>query len=344
MNTSLENPKKNYGISLLRIFFIFMIICFHYDGIIGASRQYYTLREVAAPIFMMIAFILGEKVIASNDFSIQKKRITRLLIPYLFWGVTTFLLLFVLNLFTRAFPVSFADLATQILLGNSEPIDPPLWFQWELMVLIICFIFLYRVASILKGIADHVFITLAVLISVFFYYLQYSGINATLFAGLGYGVQGSLGRFVEMWVFATAGVIIAKFDVVGKLRQHFLASLVILVILLADIMKDPSVLKYPATTFCYAGIPNLVIALLFVLLFMVFPFEKMPEWILKIIDLFSSYTLGIFCVHWTVGKMLNLVWPLLFNTKSTFKECIVIYFVSFALCYLVGKANNKLVK
>ena len=330
-----QRKSYNIGICLLRIFFCFMVISFHFDGRTDATRQFYFLRELAVPMFFVIAFLLGEKTIVSKDISCQRKRIQRLLVPYIFWGIAFYVIAWLEKLIFRLEAPMWNDLKWQLLLGNSERLDAPLWFQWDMLVMTILFLVLYR---ILDGRGIYVILSIGVILA---YIVEYKNIHTTLLLSSGYEIQNSLGRLVEVFPFAAVGFIVAHTDLLRKLEKHRNTCIVISGMCIFLILLFLDRIPNPATTFCYSGIKYLPAAIAFILCFWMIRFDRLPNKIGDIIIFFSKYCMGIYCIHWGVGRQLNIIWAKLFHVEKTFAMCMAIYMICFVICWLISKVPTK---
>lgn len=85
----MKNDKDyNYGLALLRIFMCFEVILCHFYS--GGSKYLFlfdVLKNYAVPVFMMMSFLLTEKMFLAQNVDSYKQRIYRLTVPLLGWGV-----------------------------------------------------------------------------------------------------------------------------------------------------------------------------------------------------------------------------------------------------------------
>lgn len=333
-NNQVMNKKSyNYGVALLRIVFCYMVINFHFYGLMNGDNRFYFLRELAVPIFIFISFYYGYKVIASNDNSLYKKRAIRLLVPYLFWGVIWVVLLWIVSFFTAIQPPTLRDLVMQLLFGSNERLNAPLWFLWEVIVLTIGFVIIHK---IFKKYTKYVLIILMVAS----YVIQYMNLTAFLYLRFSYEIQGAVGRFFEVLPVACMGYIIAEFDLPEKLKKIkgiWILFIVLAIVCIVFVEKIPT----PFITFAYAGIKHLIVSTLLFLGLYTMPFEKCPEYIKKAIKWLSGYTMGIYFLHWMVGRVLNVVWMRFFGVEKTLIETFVIFAVCLVGCIIIDKIPIK---
>lgn len=332
--------EKNVGISILRIFFCFMVICFHYDGNTSASNTYYMLRELAVPVFMMMAFLLGEKVICSGDNRLLGKRIIRLIIPYIGWGIISYLFYIIIRRIFGYGEVIYSDIIWQLILGNSPNINPPLWFQWELIVITLLFSFLFRICSKNKK----VFCGVLIGIIIVSYVLQYTLVYERLFLDSYEEVRSSIGRLIEVLPFAAGGLLCSLFKMQDKLEKKRVISLVLLWLGVVFSLFNPYIIPAPKITFAYAGVGNMIVAFFIIFALSIIPNNIYFKPVKDVINFMAKYSMGIYFVHWVVGDMINILWMKIFGINNTFTECFVIYGVSFALCFLISLIPNKYIK
>ena len=83
---------------------------------------------------------------------------------------------------------------------------------------------------------------------------------------------------------------------------------------------------------------------IFFLWMLILPFEKLPELLKKPLKLVSDHTLGIFAIHWPLGKIFDIFYEKIMGTSYTLTECFVIFLISFAISYIIGRLPGKLPK
>lgn len=334
----MEKREYNYGIALLRIFFCYMVVSFHFYGLQYGDQRFYFLRELAVPMFVFISFYFGYKLINSNDNKKYLKRAGRLFVPYLFWGIVPYIGLWIVPFFTAIPHASLRDLFMQVFFGSNERLNAPLWFMWEIMVLTILFVILYK---IFRKYTSYV---LVVLIFVA-YVIQYLNINSCLYEvyHLPYEVFNDIGRFFEVLPLACAGYIVADINLAEMFKEKRWFAVPLFLIAFAYIFVVEAI-PTPEINFAYAGVKHIIIAPLLFIGFYIIPFEKIPEIIKKCIKWVAMYTMGIYFMHWIVGKCMNLVWMKCFGVEKTLTETFVIFIVCLIACYIVDKIPLKYTK
>lgn len=87
-----KNQKYNLGLAILRLWMSFEVVLCHYwsgmsNNYKGSLNIFLKFGTLAVPIFVIISFYLTETKISTSDKNSFMKRIQRLLIPYIGWGV-----------------------------------------------------------------------------------------------------------------------------------------------------------------------------------------------------------------------------------------------------------------
>lgn len=159
-----DSDKYNYGLALLRIWMCFEVIQDHFMKW-EVSNKYelgqpyrliYEYGNVAVPVFMIMSFMFtGISDIASDREKI-KRRLARLLLPYLFWNLIYYIVYAFIGLIKPESGLDYGlkDVVSQFLFGSVY--NATLWFQVEIIVISIIFILIYRFLN--KSIANGIII------------------------------------------------------------------------------------------------------------------------------------------------------------------------------------------
>lgn len=209
--------------------------------------------------------------------------------------------------------------------------------MFDLIILTVFFTILFKVVKNTKYSTYIVYG--AIIISII---LQYSEINYKLFSDMRYEMKWSLGRITEMISYASIGIIISRKNILNKVKNDWIkviliVSPLILILLNFEIFINPN-------GFGYQGIYRIILAISVVILFYIIPFEKMHESICNIIVKSSKYAMGIFCMHYIVGKILNYIYLKMQFNINTFVECIIIYAICIIISFLISKIPAKFCK
>ena len=336
----MQDKKINYGIEILRIFFCYMVISFHFYGLMYGDNRFYFLRELAVPMFVFISFYFGYKTIVSLDMKKYGKRCVRLIVPYLFWGIVPYVGLWILSFLSLAAPTTKQEFLMQILFGSNERLNAPLWFIWEILVLTILFILIHFIFRKFTSI-----VLLILMIGA--YVIQYSNVTYIFYTLQPYELYQNLGRLCEVLPLACAGYILADLKIMDKLEGKYRISIISLV-LAAVCIFFVAYIPTPFITFAYAGVKHLIVTVLLFVGFYIIPFDKLPNKVTSVIKWLSGYTMGIYFMHWIVGRCMNAVWLRYFGVEKTLLETFVIFIACLIICVIIDliplKATKMLVR
>lgn len=223
--------KNNYniGICILRIWFSFEVVLCHYwvyDTTMSNKllKIFANARSYAVPVFMLLSFILTENIIENGRK--VKSRLFRLLFPYVAWPILYSIIFGILDILLGSkMMISPRDLYWQLLFGHSPKLNPPLWYQFNLIILTLFFIFLFKY---IKKYISIVICTIFVLAL----FIQYSNINSSLFANYRYEITYPLGRIAEMIPYACIGILISKYNLLLALRNKYKSSIYIYMLII----------------------------------------------------------------------------------------------------------------
>lgn len=98
-----------------------------------------------------------------------------------------------------------------------------------------------------------------------------------------------------------------------------------------------SVFAVMESQFGYAGIESIWISVLLFLIFLALPFEKLPFQVLVAVKWLAKYTLGVFCIHYSVGRLFTIWLSENVMKARTFSQSIVIWIISYALSFIISK-------
>lgn len=325
--------EYDYGISILRIFFSFLVVCYHYHGIVGATYKYYFLREMTVPFFLTISFYYCFNTLQSGNISKYVSRIKRLLGPYLTWPIVIFFCERIFFIITGRGRVRYRDLVMQLLTGNVEKIDPPLWYLWEVLVFTLVFI------TICHFFGNKGTCIILTIISLICYYLQYTNVNALIVDGLGYEIEGSVGRFVEVMPCASLGFILKAYNIPEKVKKYKWLQVVFGVSTIGTWLFAEYIPK-PDTTFAYSGVRYLIMSFFLVVFTLCLSFSWVSEKVLESIRKLSRYTMGVYCIHWPIGLVMDQIWMICLGKSRTIIEAIVVFLLSFLISVSIGVINN----
>ncbi len=339
----MSNGKKyNNGILFFRLLLTLAVILNHFWEVEnpGIFRPLYLLRSCAVPAFMLLSFFLTEKTITNPSFKSMKKRIIRLATPFFVWGGVSWLALFLAEKVLKTDMIDgFNALLWQLLTGHGYHVNAPLWYMAVLIWLTVLYSLIFMLPNkrtsfvLIQGIA------VAALI------LQYTGLNYTMFEDMPFETKYPFGRVAEMIPYATLGYDTAHCKIYDWLKKNKLretitlwTSLAIVVILL--LFGNTSDLA----GFGYNGIYRMAISVSLFTFFYLLPIEEISEHTEKVIKALTAHTLGIYCMHYLVGNVLNLGLEYLHININQIIFCIVLYVICYIIAMIISRIPNRFTK
>ena len=222
-------------------------------------------------------------------------------------------------------PTTLKDLKDQLLWGHNFVVQ--FWFQWNLILITLLYIFIIFLFK-------NNFLLILQLLAIFSYALQYSEYNKQFYNFLALENRESLGRLAEMIPYSVTGFSLASYEILIKLQKYKFKTIFFSLIVFCFIEKYEifSVLNGVA----YSGIKLNVHSISIIFLFFSFPMEKITNiYINKLLFCISSYTAGIFYLHWTV---INYLKPFIIYIKNgELFGCIIVYLVCYIICHIGTK-------
>lgn len=333
MVKNMEGKKEfNYGFALLRVIMCFEVVLNHFWKEKATPPRilipFGLMTSFAVSVFMFLSFFLMKNLFISECTKKKLIRIKRLAFPLFGWAIIYWFIYIILQ-FKINFDIHFSDLLWQCFTGSSPKLNPPLWFHSILIIITVLFIFIFLCVKEEYG------LFIVCLISLLCLVLEYSGINYGIFNSCRYELKWSIGRLIEMIPYATLGFLCSYFMIFEKLRQKRLLSCILFFLFSCFSFYYHTV--KPAIGFGYE-FDDRIIRAFFVVGFVYFiPFEKLPEKILKFIKFITKYTLGIYCMHWGIGKIIDYLFTKNDLYVNSFVVCIIIYVICFCFSYLISK-------
>ncbi len=335
-----EKKSRDFhtGIGLLRIWMSLEVVMVHFfsadsaPGLLAALHA--TGGMAAVPAFMTLAFCLTGNRLSDDRY--VRRRLTRLLIPYLAWPVIFYLVYAVVGCFgQQALPeVHMSDLLWQWATGSSGVLNSPLWFTANLILFTI----------ILRGLGKKARTPVSVICSGVFLIaaglaLQYSGFNLLFWGNFGFELKYTAGRIAEMMPYVGAGWILNQYWENERLCRYRLP------IALGGGMLFLLYKKYLGFTyvegFGYQGIRLFCLTLLLCIAASAVPqghgraclaFRRLVMYV-------SRYTPGIYYMHVLVGTLFRAVFDGDSGKSGSFFTCVVIWMVCWAISLAISKSR-----
>lgn len=328
--------RCNAGIALLKLIMSFCVVLDHFWNDTSCNALYLPFllgRKIAAPIFMVIAFLYWPQQVGKEYL---KRRIWRLAYLHVMWTIIYFL-------FYRA---SITEFLLQLVFGTT--LNRSMWFQ---PVAILLTILLYYVCaqeqvdcpsqSFRGKYSDN---SILIFMLVLAWLLQYTHINHWLWARVYYAMDQTdyvcvtMGRIVEFLPFAVGGVLLRNNFKWLRKNKYFCVLVFIVSMIMLFILHD----KYNyAPGFNYSGIEVLSAAVFTVAFFgTVLDVESLR----KTLFFIAKPTPGIYCAHRLIAHIIKS--DISYRSES-FGWCITLYGISWLVCFFISiipiKPINKLV-
>lgn len=334
-NNKSKYDKINYGLSLLKMLLAFEVLLGHFaDWKEYDPRYVWPFRELvslAVPCFVIISFFFLANSFLSRDEGKFKSRMEKLLIPQIGWAFIYYVIYLVIDLTLHVgLHEGFMDLVWQLLTGHSRYLNATMWYQVDIIVISFIFYLIFKFFDNKKAL-----VTL-LLLMLFCYFLQISGINVALFGELIFELKYPLGRIAEVIPFAVIGFLIQYFKVFDRIKRYrYIIMPLCVVLFMAGFYVPWPVFK----DFGFSGFAKPYLALCIVTFAYMVPLEYVSLSIKKAILTISNYSLGIYCIHRLINTLMNVFVPS-FQIGS-FERCIVLYIVCYFVCMLIDKIGNK---
>ncbi len=345
-----QKKPFNLFIALLRFWLCLEVVYIHFPikseirGIF--SKVLFFSRSEAVPVFFFLAFFFfTNKLNNCTKFSDIKERLKRLILPQIGWAFIYYILYCSIELVFTKKTLPISCFFWQLTTGHSVILNPSMWFQVDLIAITILFAFLFIYLR------EKVYPILIVLLVISFF-IQYLGWNFHLWSAMRDELRYPLGRLIEMLPYACAGILAAhvsnltqsSFHVIEMLKC-FLRNGPIHYRLIMTFFWGGSyfffkkILSIPTPNgFDYCGLQLFLSSLsLVTFVFMIpdyaFVHNAKVEISCKIL---TKYTLGIYCAHRLVGKLLTPFFRHL-GLNGSLLAVIGIYIGSYFLCLAIDR-------
>ena len=325
----MEKQKKLYlNIQILRVIISFNIIVFHCIANKKQNIFIYFISRIAVyyyvPTFFFISFYFSHKTFISRNIFKLKERLLRISIPYIIWPCIFWIKY---NIDNKINGIEDKDkykiLLYQLLFG--KPINPVFWFQFCLLFWTIIFIILI---FLFKHLYNYVLISLFAIILVLNYF-GFSYLILKNYKGL-YSV--SITDLFYRNIFMFSGFY---FGVQDFYQSNFSIKIKIIAISLISIFIIK--LSINKIKFDYISVQFIVNIIFIASSFFPFDFIKNKN-IILIIKQITSYTGGVYYLHWQIRHKILKNFILIKN--ADFMSCINNYI----LCYFFSFISFKIFK
>ena len=332
-----EKKEPIVGVHILRFYMAFMVVAAHLGGtlLLKWAGLFYIFQPFHVPTFMLLSFLLCGRYFLMPTKELVRKRLLRIIIPFVTWGIVAFFLNLIL------WSVSFSALINQLFTGF--PLNNPLWYLASTLWISI-FFWIFRLLTKNKW----AFIIVISAISVFCIVLQYTGLNYSLFNNLPYNIKFTVGRSFEMIPYATIGILLSMvLPYLEKLdkKWHIVMFIGTGALLAGLILLRNFVIPYRPKGFDFPGISLIIGACLLVLTAFTNPLNLIASKTFKsIIKWVTSFTLGIYCMHVVIGLFVE--WFFITFNWDTYNTLMVLttYVICYLISFLIWLIPNKYVR
>lgn len=329
-------PNKNLGIEILRFFLCQWVVLYHYTNKSYINHKYlYFIKSKIyhVPCFTFISFFFTSNLFINKNIQKIKNRFHRLLIPYLvypvsIWIINNFIfLIFGFNRFNRI--ISFYELYRQLILGSN--FLGVLWFLFSTIHITIIFIF---VSFLFKSNSLYIF----QILSIFVIFLEYLKID-TYILNYPFRTRVSVSYCLRQIPQAIFGFSFSTSKMVLNLKilryPVFISFIHLLIIIL--------IFKYEVFTYIgpYNGIEYIFSSFVFFIGFYILPLDKINPKICSLLKKVTSYTQGIFCLHTIIRFYVILIFDKQRSLSGAYITYIVSYLISFAGSKIFGKTKLR---
>lgn len=354
--------KEKYGeqngwISILRIVLCLAVVQEHFSTNYAtvAERLFAFIGSIAVPCFMFISFYFAAKDYVNPQLQKMKSRILRLYVPVIFWNFFYFVFFD-----TLYFIIGKKDLMLgpkRLILGcifsHSPGLPDQLWFLVSQLVLtVIIYLLFFHITdrndekALLVNQNHHLSVRkrraiVLMIFAVIAIVIQYRGISYKMLQNTAYEVKYPLGRFFECLPYAALGIIY------GWVENRLSMLKRILICVAAFILSIISYIDFPIIEdFGYSGLFKLFFSIGLCLFFTLLPQGK-NRITIPYINFIGSCTMGVYCLHMLIGRVLNEFWgDKLFQGSLIFDVIIfaLSLFATFILRLLIKETGFKWLK
>lgn len=268
--------------------------------------------------FCFISFYFTYNIFSNRNIIKVKKRLERLLIPYILWPIIIFI---IHNIFYLKNTISMKELEIQLIGGSQFMIH--FWYLLSVILLSI----LFHILSYLPN-----FIFSIQLIAIFAYIIQYSNYDKFLYKykdSVRYPIVGTL----RMYPISVIGMTIASTNILEILETNRIKALIISYLILFFLFKYDIFIDLGG----YKGIVHIFSSIFLFFGFYLIPFEDEKNFLYEIIIQITSYTNGIYCLHTRIMYILKTT----FKARGNLLTIINIYLIGYIISFIGIKLFKK---
>ena len=320
-----KNKKINYSLELLRLLLSFWVVLHNCCKDVGKFKGRFHV-----PIFMIMSFYFYYNILKSKTIIKIKQRFQRILIPYIIWPIFVFIFnkilvkIFYFTEFQRK--LKLKDLVLQLIFGFKYQVV--FYYQFNLIFLTIIF-------TIISILYKTNFIIIFQIFLIIAYFFQYSYWNEYIFKKYELVVRIPLGSFLELLPFAVAGATLHYLDIIIKLKKNNKISIFLFLAIIFLILKFDIFVKIKG--FFFPGIFLNIGGICIFMLFSLFSFRNKK--LVSFLKIITKFTGGVYYVHKACYFVLKK--ELFFVKNHTFQGSVLVYLISYIICYFGNKYTYK---
>ena len=324
--------NRNLGIEILRMILCFWVLSFHClnkDKINYVVYYFTKTKFYHVPCFSFISFYYSSNIFLERNVEKIKRRLERLLIPYIIWPLLVFTIDNSLHLIFSAKiqAISFRDLQIQFIVGRQFMV--PLWFLFGMVIQSILFF-------IISNIFKKYFLLITQLLIIFSYIIEYNN-QLTYFNKYKNNVKLPILDTFSILPLSLLGLNIASLNIMTFFKNNLRTSFIFIYLMLYFFFRYEIFIDLGG----YKGIAHIFISFLLFIGFYILPLENSYFWFQKYLKQMTSFTNGIYCLQ---TKIIHFVVSYI-DTNGTFKSSLIsyilLYFISFISMKIVGNTKFK---
>ena len=318
------DKKINYSLQLLRFILAFWVVLHHCcKKVIKFKGRFHI------PTFMIMSFYFYYNTLKEQNCFKIKQRFQRISIPYIIWPIFTLIgnnILFSCLGFSPCNKnLNIKDLLLQLVFGFNY--HTVFYYQFILIFLTIIF-------SIISLLFKKNFIYIFQICLIVDYIFQYGFWSLYIF-GANSRISYSLGMIFELCPFAVIGVTLHHLDVIPKLKNYKILAIFFIVVIVFFILAFDIFVRIRG--YFYPGVYLNIGGICIFILFSLFSFQNKK--VILILKKITKFTGGIYYIHKICFSLLRVKISFIYN--QTFHGSIMIYLISYIICYLGDKLTYK---
>jgi len=323
INKNASHQSRNYIFDLLKIILTFLVVNIHIRNVTHGKVNFLEpYGYYAVPLFVTLSFFLMNKYFSQIklSFSVILLRIKRLVLPLIFWSGVGFLL--------KPNLINIKNIFLQLFTG--KVVDTPLYYLNLLIFLTLIFWLITYLPTKLR-------IPLYFVIIIAAFILEYTGFNTSFFNPMGDEIRKSYGQIVELIKYASLGILFRTLVNQNK-KRVILFSLVGSSLSLLLIFKFPQPWGYN-----YSGMRLFLGTILILSSILLIEQVNFSEKINKVINIFASYSFGVYLCHIIFFETLLQIFPNVTTFNSSYPFILLfIYTIScYIFCFLFDHLTFK---